>query len=295
VHNNHSKLLLFIFALTFFSFALNAETEDDRLHELLKLAESAPKGEEPSEKLYSRGDIIFCEGGSEAALANNNAATMMDAGDFVNAEKAIIEALKHAPLFFPFRYNIGICYIHLNKLDHALLNMEKAGNIFPEYHKTYIQIGYIYQRRQKEDIAISYYRKALTKNPRANEVFVLIGNVYLDRNQLEMADKYYSASLEINPKNPNAQLGQAKIHYLRKEYYRALTIIKYIPLAGEYDKSLHFYYAECAYKLQDYQTAFTQYNALLNFKNDNFFLINSVALIKHKIDLCRRFIEVQER
>ena len=288
-----------IFSVTaFILFILSplfAETEDTRLQELLKIAERPPSKDEPEQKLYSKGDIILCEGESEAALANNKAASMMDAGDFLNAEKAFAEALKHAPLFFVFRYNIGICYIHLNKLDHALLNMEKASNIFPEYYKTYIQIGYIYQLQRKDDIAIVYYRKALEKNPRAYEVFVLIGDIYLDRNQIEMARKYYLTSLELNPKNPNAQLGQAKIHYFRKEYYRAMTIIKYIPPGGEYDKSLHYYYAECAYKLQDYQTAFTQYNTLLTFKTDKFFITNSAAIIKHKIDLCSRFIEVQER
>ena len=292
---NRVILSSIIILLLLFILPVKAETEDTRLQELLKIAERPPSKEEPGGKLYSKGDLILCEGESEAALANNRAATMMDAADFINAEKALSEDITHAPLFFAFRYNIGICYIHLNKLDRALLHMEKAAGIFPEFYKTYIQIGYIFQRQWKDDVAISYYRKALEKNPRANEVFVLIGDIYLDRNQMGMANRYYLASLELNPKNPNAQLGQAKIHFLRKEYYRAMTIIKYIPLGGEYDKSLHYYYAEGAYKLQDYQTAFTQYNTLLTFKSDKFFITNSVALIKHKIDLCGRFIEVQER
>ncbi|MCU0821443.1 MAG: tetratricopeptide repeat protein [Spirochaetes bacterium] len=283
-----------VLILSVFSGAL-AESEDARLQELLKLAERPPAKEDPAQTLYSKGDIILCEGQSEAAIANNRAASMMDAGDFAGAQKALDEALKHAPHFFAFRYNIGICFIHLNKTDLALMNLEKASNIFPEYFKTYIQIGYIYQIRRKDDAAIIYYRKALEKNPRAGEVFVLIGDIYLERNQLEMAGRYYQAALDLNPKNPNAQLGQVKIHYLRKEYYRAITIIKYIPLAADYDKSLHYFYAECAYKLRDYQTAHAQYNMLLTFKSDRFFITNSVALIKHKIDLCSRFIEVQER
>lgn len=289
--NVYSALSLFLLVLS----PLYSETDDDRLRDLLKISERPITKEEPEKKLYSKGDIILCEGESEAALANNRAATLMEAGDFVNAEKSLGESLRHAPLFFAFRYNIGICCIHLNDLDRALLHLEKAAGVFPEYYKTYIQIGYIYQRRFKNDIAILYYRKALEKNPRANDVFVLIGDIYLGRNQLGMAGRYYLASLELNPENPNAQLGQAKIHYLRKEYYRAMIIIKYIPLGGEYDKSLHYYYAECAYRLQDYQSAFNQYNTLLTFKSDKFFITNSVSLIKHRIDLCRRFIDVQEQ
>ncbi len=284
-----------LFFLLLFLSPIHSETEDSRLLELIKIAEKPQPVDQTSQKLYSKGDIIFCQGESEAAVANNQAAAMMDAADFAGAEKILLEAIRHAPVFFAFRYNIGICSVHMNKLDMALLNLEKASNIFPEFYKTDIQIGRVYQMRLKDDIAILYYRKAIEKNRRANEVFVLIGDIYLGRNQLEMAGRYYQTCLDLNPKNPDARLGQAKIHYLRKEYYRAVTIIKYIPLAGEYDKSLHYYYAECAYKLQDYQTAFTQYGTLLTFKSDRFFITNSVALIRHKMDLCSRFIEVQER
>lgn len=272
---------------------INAETDTARLTNLLRVAEKAPDSGEPSEEMYSKNEIIFCTGESKAALANNKAARLMEEGDFSTAEKVLNEALKHAPLFFPFRYNIGLCYIHLSKLKLAMLNLTRAADIFPEYYKTYLQIGYIYERRQKEDMAVSYYRKALEKNRRAYRVFVLIGDIYLNRDQLEMAEKYYEAALDIKSRAPDALLGQAKIHYMRKEYYRALTIIKYIPRKDEYDKSLHYYYAECAYKLRDYKTAYTQYAKLLEFKSDKFFLTNSVSLIKHKLDLCRRFIEIE--
>ena len=67
--------------------------------------------------------------------------------------------------------------------------------------------------------------------------------------------------------------------------------IKSIDLSGDYDKALHYYYAESAYKLKDYQTAYDQYTALLRYRTDKFFLTNSLLLIQHKLDLCRRFVE----
>jgi len=143
------------------------------------------------------------------------------------------------------------------------------------------------------EITISFYRDALKKYDRADNVYVMIGNIYLEREQLDMADKYYKAALEISPKSPNARLGQAKILYYRKKYYMALVVLKYIQLDQGYDKSLHYVYGECAYKLGDYKTASDQYNQLLKYRNDKFFLANSVSLIKHKIDLCRRFLEIR--
>ena len=158
----------------------------------------------------------------------------------------------------------------------------------------YLQIGYIYERLQKYDDAIRYYRESLARNRRSFQVFVLIGDIYLAREQLELAGKYYKAALDIEPKIPNAMLGQAKIHYKRKEYYPALVILQLIPLKEGYDKSLHYYYAECAYKLRRYTLAYNEYNTLLKYRNDKFFLTTSVALIKHKIDLCKRFMEIEE-
>ncbi len=287
------SFLVFLLILICPCSELMAQEEDDRLRYQLRQVEKPPPDIQPKDYMYSKGDFIYCTGKSEAALANNKAADLMEEGDFKSAEAAFKQALKHAPLFFPFRYNIGICYIHLHRLKLAHLNLKKASNLLPEFHKTYVEIGYIYERWQKNDTAITCYRKALKKNRRAHKVYVLVGDLYLGRNQLEMAKKYYEKSLDIVPKSPNALLGRAKIHFKRKEYYKAILIIKYIPLEEGYDKSLHYYFAECAYKLRDYKTAHAQYSKLLEFRNDKFFLTNSVSLIKHKLDLCGRFTSIE--
>ena len=273
---------------------ISANDEIENIPYLLWLSEKAPPENEPREKMYSKNGIIYCTGDNEISQTNNKAAELMEQGDYNSAINLLKEGLKKVPLFFAFRYNIGTCYVYTDKLTQALMNFEKAQNLLPEYHKTYIQIGYIYERRHKTDTSLSYYKKALKKNKRAYDVYVLIGDIYLGRNQLEMADKYYKTALDIEPKSTNALLGKSKILFSRKKYFKAMTIIKYITPEKGYDKSLHYVYAECAYKLQDYKTAYEQYNTLLKFRNDKFFLTNSISLIKHKLDLCRRFIEIEQ-
>lgn len=292
--------LIFILAVIFFcrafpasSVEVSAGREDKRLMELMRIIQQSDPPPPPPEEMYLEGDIIMCTGGSTVAAENNKAVKFMQDGDYAAAVDIFTKAMKHAPLFFPFRYNAGICYIFLNSHERAFLNLEKAKNLVPEFYKTYQQIGYVYELEHKVDPAIGYYRQALRKNPRAYDILVAIGDVYFDRNQLEAAGTYYQASLSVNPGSPNALLGTAKIYFKRKSFLRALTVIKSISLEKEYDKVLHFYYAECAYKLREYQTAYDQYNKLLEFRNDKFFLTYSVSLIYHKIDLCRRFIEVR--
>ena len=243
------------------------------------------------ENIYSEGDVLYCTGKDKAATANNRAAELMTQGDYAGAEKILSEALKKAPLFFPFRYNIGICYFYLNRLDHALMHLKKAEHLVPEYYKVNIQIGYVYNRMNREGPAIDNFRKALRKNPRDLNILILMGDLYFERNQLASAQKYYKEALKINRSFPNGLLGLAKIHFINEEYIKAIVLIKSIDTGGDYDKSLHYYFAESSFKTGDYVSAVKQYEELLKYKHDRFFMTNSILLINHKLNLARQFVD----
>ena len=256
----------------------------------LSLLHDEPE-EYASESIYSKGDVLYCTGDSPAASANNMAADFMMEGNYSEAEKILSQALTRAPLFFPFRYNIGICYLYLNRLDHALIHLNKAEQIVPEYYKVNLQIGYIYSRMNRESQAIDNFRAALRKNPRDLNTIILIGDLYFERNQLAHAQEYYREALRLNRTFPNGLLGLAKIHFINEEYIKAIVLLKSIDLTGEYDRALHYYYAESAFKTMDYGKAVEQYEELLKYKQDRFFLTNSVLLINHKLDLARQFVD----
>lgn len=244
-----------------------------------------------TESIYSRGEVLLCTGETPAALANNRAADLMIKGDYTGAEKILYKALKKAPLFFPFRYNIGICYLYLNKLDYALIHLQKAGQIIPEYYKVNLQIGYIYNRKNRESLALDNFRAAQRKNPRDLNILTIIGDLYFERNQLSAAQNYYKSVLSIDKTFPNGLLGMAKIHFINEEYIKAIVLFRSIDRTADYDKSLHYYYAESAFKTQDYATAVVQYEELLKHKQNRFFLTNSVLLINHKLNLAKQFID----
>ena len=241
--------------------------------------------------IFSKNDILFCSGDDPAGGENNRAAELMMIGEFNAASQVLEDALKHAPLFLPYRYNLGICCLYLNRLDLAMMHFTKAQQLVPEYDKIYLQIGYIYDRKNDETRALDHFRKALRLNPGELNTYILIGDIYFKRNQMNLARKYYEKALKINPTYPNGLLGLAKIHFKKEEYIKAIVLFKSIDTTGDYDKSLHYYYAESSFKLGDYRKAVEEYEKLLVFTNDRFFLVNSVLLIKHKLDLSRRFIE----
>lgn len=255
----------------------------------LKVAREATPVELPSSQIYSQNERLYCTGDSEAAKANNRAADLMAKGDYEAARDDLLTSLKYAPLFLPFRYNIGVCYLHLNDRTRCKLNLEKARNIVPEYFLTDIQLGHLASLGGNDDQAILHYRDAIRKNPKYLDAMVLVGNIYFKRNQRQMASKYYEAVITLDPRFANALLGRAKIMMGNNEYYKAYNVLQMINTSGEYDKSLHYYFAECAYKLQDYKKALEHYTKLLEFRNDRFFITTSIRLIEHKQELSRRF------
>jgi tetratricopeptide (TPR) repeat protein len=241
--------------------------------------------------IYSKNDILFCSGDDPAGTANNKAADLILAGNFTEALTILEDGLTHDPLFLPFRYNAGICNLHLNKLETSLMHFRKASQMAPEYSKIFLQTGYIYSRMNKESAALEQFRLALQKNPKELNTYILMGDIYFYRNQLRIAKKYYETTLTLQYSFPNGILGMAKIHFKNEEYVKAIVLLKSINTSEDYDKSYHYYFAESAYKTGDYKTAAEQYEKLIQFKNDRFFLINSMLLMKHKLALAKRFSE----
>lgn len=245
----------------------------------------------PEYRIYPENDILFCTGDDIAGRENNRGAEMMLAGRWSEAAEVFENGLLHAPLFYPYRYNLGICYLYLNRLDIAHMHFTKGVHLVPEYYRTYLQLGYIYGRWNKDSEALDYYRKALKLHPGELNTYILMGDINFNRHQLSTARKYYEEALAINHLYPNGLLGLAKIHFANEEYVKTIVLLKSVDISGDYDKSLHYYYAESAFRIGDYRTAAREYENLLKFRHDRFFLVNSGLLIKHKLELSRRFTE----
>lgn len=284
-------LLPAIAAAITYAVPASATDEIDSLRYLLRLASKPPEEAGPKDRIYFKNETAYCTGTSSLAVENNKAADKMAFGDFAGAIETLESALKNSALFFPFRYNLGICYLHINSLKKSMLHFRKAQAVVPEYAGTYLQMGSIYQLWYRDNEAIDSYREALRRNKNELNTYVRIGDLFFNRNQVQLAKKYYDQCLRINPRFNNGLLGRAKAYFKEGEYYRALVVLKSIDTRYEYDRAYHYYYAESSFKLRDYPTASRHYTLLLEAKNDRFFLTNSVTLIKHKLDLSNRFIE----
>lgn len=282
-----SSISFFLSIVLFLPIVLKAQETD-----YISILKAGREAEQVGKyRIYSQNDILFCSGDDPAGIANNKAAGLMLTGNFSEALNILEDGLERTPLFFPFRYNAGICTLYMNRLQVSLIHFLKAEQLVPEYSRIYLQTGYIYGRLNRESDALEKFRIGLKKNPRELNTYILIGDIYFTRNQLRTAKKYYENTITLQHSFPNGVLGLAKIHFKNREYLKSIVLLKSIDTTSEYDKSFHYYFAESAFKTGDYKTAVIQYETLLKFKNDRFFLVNSMFLIKHKLELSKRFAE----
>ncbi|HQQ51049.1 MAG TPA: tetratricopeptide repeat protein [Spirochaetota bacterium] len=250
--------------------------------------------QKPQHTIYEKEGILYCSGNTEAAVCNNKGADELAANNVNDAIAIFQEGLTHAPLFYPFLYNIGIAYMRNRQFDEARVYLEKAKHIVPENPRIYILIGELYAFTGREGDALVLFKQALNINKKELDAIIKIGTIYIERNQLELALRYFNSALNINPKYSDAGIGFAKVFFKKGEYYKALIRLKSIDITqGNYDKAYHYYYAESSYKLKDYKTAYEQYKQLLVYKDDIFFLTHSYALIEHRMNLARQFAELE--
>jgi tetratricopeptide (TPR) repeat protein len=268
-----------------------SQSENKQIYNLLTF-KAPPSPYNPKYSIYRQDDILFCRGESELAQQNNKGAILMQTGNYEDAIKVLTAALKRSPLFYPLLYNLGKSHAHQLNYNLAFLYLKKAQNIVPEYFLTYAEIGKTYESDNQLEEALDFYRKAAHLDEDYLDALILLGNVYVKMNRITTAKKYYDAALEKNPYFANGLLGKARLQFMDKDYYRAYNTLRIIDTENsDYDKAYHFFYAECAYNLQKYSEAFEQYEKLLEFSSDRFFLTTPISLIEHKKELSSRFYE----
>ena len=285
-------IYVFLF-LSCINLPVHSQMLDPNAPPLLYLRED-PVEKKTHENIYEIKGVLFCTGSSKAANENNRGAELVLEAKYEDAIEIFKKALRHAPLFYPYHMNIGISYLRLRQFGRARVHLEKAQQLVPENPAVYLVLGELYSKMGNESKSLEYFRKALEINRKELKAIIKIGDVYYNRNQLELARRYYNSALSVDPGYSNGLLGLAKIHYKREEYYKAIIKLKQIDLEKRYDKSYHYYYAECSYKLQDYKEAYYHYNKLLDYKEDPFFITHSYNLIRHKRNLTKRFVDIEE-
>jgi hypothetical protein len=216
------------------------------------------------------------------------------------AKDMLTTGIKFDPRFFPFRYNLGRLYQLNQEYEEALLEFEFAKKEIPEYYRTYIHIGTLSQTIGEIYYAIESYKKAAELNTYDTEAVVLLAEYYMETGLSNRAKLYLDRALKIEEGSPNARLGLARLEFQSQNYYRAYKILQDTELFSpegvekRYNKKFHFYFAETASRVQDYETATTEYNKILEYPTDPFFSTFSIKVLQRRRDIAKKFSDIKK-
>ncbi len=252
----------------------------------------------PSIGSFTYGDRTITNSGEW----NNEAIGLILSGkekEKAEGKKMLEAGVRFDPQFFPFRYNLGRLYSLDFNYEGALVQFEYAKAEVPEYFKTYLHIAILSELTRQVYYAIMNYKLAAEKNPYDTEALIRMSDHYLATGLKNRALIYLNRALTIDEESPNVRLGFGRLEMEKGNYHIAYKIFNRTSLTtGEgkqkpYDKKFHYYFAETASKITDYETAEQEYTKMLQFKNDPFFASISAKVLMRRRDIARKFAEAK--
>ncbi len=215
------------------------------------------------------------------------------------AKRMLLAGVRFDPQFFPFRYNLGRLYSIDFQYKEALIHFEYAKAEMPDYFKTYLHIGILSEMTREVYYAVDHYKTAAKKNPYDTEALIRLSDHYITTGLKNRAFLYLNEASKIQETSPNVKLGYARIEMEKGNYHIAYKIFLRTSLSSQegrpipYDKKFHYYFAETASKVTDYEIAEREYNKMLSFPNDPFFASVSAKVIARRRDIAKKFAEAK--
>jgi cytochrome c-type biogenesis protein CcmH/NrfG len=154
--------------------------------------------------------------------------------------------------------------------------------LVPDFALNHLRLGRVYERLGEERAALDSYRTALKKDPADLRPFIALGDFYLARGQRPQAQNYYETALKLLPEYIDAKIGLGRLLMAKQDWQRARILLESIETENldgtektDYDRSLHYLLALIASELRDYDAAVKNYDRLLRYPEDVFFLTHS--------------------
>ncbi|BCA54008.1 hypothetical protein W02_11480 [Nitrospira sp. KM1] len=121
------------------------------------------------------------------------------AGRFVEAEQAYLQALELAPRHAEAFHLLGLIAYRLNRLDDAISYLVRAIEYGPSAPVYRFNLGILLQKAGRLEEAVTTYKKAVELNGKYGDAYINLGNALRDSGQLQQAVRAYRQALAINP------------------------------------------------------------------------------------------------
>ena len=161
---------------------------------------------------------------------NNFGAALTQRGRFDEAIVQIEKALEIQPDYADAHDNLGVVLTDQGRIEEAIAHLNKALAANPNLPGAHYNLARALFRRGLVDEAMTHYQKALELNPDYAEAHNNYGSVLAGRGQLDEAIAHYRKALEINPGHANARhnfdLVQSQWEELHKTLARRRELLR---------------------------------------------------------------------
>jgi tetratricopeptide (TPR) repeat protein len=120
-------------------------------------------------------------------------------------------------------YNRGLAYLRKSQYDEAIIELNKAIEVYPRYALAYNDRGVAYLRKKQYDRAISDFTKALDINPSHHHAHYNRGIAYLDKRNYDEAISDLNKAIELDPTNPEIYYERGFAHLLKNQNDKAIA------------------------------------------------------------------------
>ena len=118
-------------------------------------------------------------------------------GQYNNAINSFRRSCQLNINYAPSRYNLGLSYVKVNKIDQALSSYKQAIAINPNYEQAYLGMARLYKQVRYYNDAIDAFEKVISINPNNVPARMELGVIYNDRGNYGKAIEMYKAALKL--------------------------------------------------------------------------------------------------
>lgn len=111
------------------------------------------------------------------------------------------------------------------ELDAAIVHLEKAVDLAPQFSAAWNNLGTIAYQQKKFELAEQHFREANKQDPESFEPIINLGGVMLNMEKYDEALKYNLEAVLKRPKDPlaNSQLGMT--YFVKKDFQLAIRYL----------------------------------------------------------------------
>lgn len=143
---------------------------------------------------------------------------------------------------------IGNCFSLNKQHENAIMYLQRAIQLNPNYSYPYLLIGHEYLSLDNFAKANHLYSQAINIDMRSYLSWYAKGRLFMREENYEESIKYFNSSIKINPYSPILQLGLAQVYKMNNDFRKAAVCLDKAEEMDKNNQKIKFTKAEILFK-----------------------------------------------